>query len=106
MSSYSAIKEVIGEETICKIKGCLPQNFSSEDFLYYFLLYFPPEHAELIIPSIKNKKLLNWLNSRYIREQTNHFKQLRKDITNSNDKKWTLNLNHQEYSYIVHKNNK
>lgn len=104
--NYDAVKRIIDEDTICKIKCSLPREFSSEDFLYYFLLYFPPGHAELIKHLIKDKRLLNWLNSHYIRGLESHFKQLRKEITKPNVKKWTTNLNHKEYSYLVNNNNK
>ncbi|MBQ9674823.1 MAG: hypothetical protein IJV42_02750 [Bacteroidaceae bacterium] len=104
MSRYDKIRGIMDEATICKIKECLPEKFSSEDFMLFFLLFFPPEHAELIKPSMKDKRLLNWLNSHYIREIDNHFKQLCKQITQPYALKWTKDVNYIKFSFNHHKN--
>ena len=87
-----------------KLKSVYLKNSLRKILCFFFLLFFPPEHAELIKPSMKDKRLLNWLNSHYIREIDNHFKQLCKQITQPYALKWTKDVNYIKFSFNHHKN--
>ena len=99
MSRYDKIRKIMDETTICKIKECLPEKFSSEDFMHFFLLFFPPEHAELIKPSMKDKRLLRWLNSHYIRKLDNYFKCMKRRKSTPYEMRWTKNLDYNEFIF-------
>lgn len=103
MNNYKKVRSIMSGDKISQILDCLPEIFSSDIFMFYFLLFFPSEEAKTIVYIEKGKiNLLEWIDRYYLTSlaRKKYLNCIKKKCSYK-DKKWTRNLNHKEFKYVI-----